>query len=87
MATDPGPPPDLPLGTLIHHRGSLTGQAEVVELLFVDGKPKHGGPRWRVLVRFPQNRASEIGPKGRIVVQHVDVASVRVVAHQQDSLF
>ena len=71
--------PALNVGDVILHRGSVTGRAEIREVLFVDGRAKFGGPRWRVLVLFPQTRSSEIGPRGSLVVQHVDAATVRRV--------
>ncbi len=69
----------LMAGDVIACRGSVTGHATVREVFYVDAKPKHGGPRWRARVGYPQKRDSEIGPRGSRVEQCVDVAGAKVV--------
>jgi hypothetical protein len=64
--------PDLAHGDVITHRQSTTREAVVQEVVFVTASAKNGGDRWRVRVLFPQNKASEIGPKGAMVESYVD---------------
>jgi len=74
------PAPAIAVGDVVEHRSSVTGRGEVVDVRWVESKPKYGGSRWRVWVRFPQNRQSEVGGVGRVVVQGVDADRVRLVA-------
>lgn len=80
-----GEAPALAVGDVVEHRWSTTGRAEIREVLFVNGNPKHGGARWRVRLRFPLRSADDDGPAGRMVEQFVDADRVRVVA--QPGLF
>lgn len=69
----------IAVGDVVEHRASRTGRAEVREVLFVEGKPRHGGWRWRVRLRFPLRSADDHGPAGRLVEQFVDADRVRLV--------
>lgn len=74
--------PALAVGDVVEHRWSMTGRAEIREVLFVDAHPKHGGPRWRVRLAFPLRSEDEHGPAGRMVEQFVDADRVRPVAER-----
>lgn len=83
MAKRP-PAPAFVEGDVVRYRSSMSGRAEVREVLFVNGTAKHGGARWRVRLAYPVKGAND-GPAGRVVEQFVDAARLERV--QQEGLF